>query len=207
MKTKLILLSTLLLITLTSASADVTYLVTVNTSSLPANTSGYLDFQFNPGPLPSQSATVTIGDFSSDGILAGSPTLTGDASGSLPGAATLVNGTAYNDYFEGFIFGDTLSFDVVLSGPGVNTPDGSAAGSSFAFSMFGSDGVTPLLTNDVTNGLAFTVDLNSNGTTTPTDLSPETTGTLTPEPASMVLFGTGLLCMIFLTRKRHSTDS
>jgi hypothetical protein len=89
-----------LLTTATLAVADpITYNVTVDTSSI-SGTSGSLDFQFNPGPLTTQAASLQILDFSSDGSLAGSPSLTGDVSGALPGTLTYDNGTAYNDYFE-----------------------------------------------------------------------------------------------------------
>ena len=121
----------------TLAVADpITYNITVDSSSI-AGTTGSLDFQFNPGPLITQAASLQILDFSSDGSLAGSPSLTGDVSGALPGTLTYDNGTAYNDYFEDFTYGTTLSFEVSLYGPALSSPDGvSTSGSVFAFSMF-----------------------------------------------------------------------
>src|SRR5262249_51862810 len=119
------------------ASADpITYDVSVDTSAI-SGTAGSLDFEFNPGPLVTQAASLQILNFSSDGTLAGSPALTGDVSGALPGTVTFDNGTAFNDYFEGFTYGSTLSFQVSLFGPALSSPDGtSTSGSSFAFSMF-----------------------------------------------------------------------
>ena len=61
-------------------ASPITYLVTVNTSSI-AGTQGSLDFNFNPGPLTSQAASAQILSFSSNGSLIGSPSLTGDATG------------------------------------------------------------------------------------------------------------------------------
>jgi hypothetical protein len=84
-----------------AAAAPITYDATVDTSSI-SGTAGSLDFEFNPGPLVTQSASAQILNFSSNGMLAGSPMLTGDVSGALPGTVTFDNGAAFNDYFEGF---------------------------------------------------------------------------------------------------------
>jgi hypothetical protein len=158
------------------ALADITYQVTVNTSSI-SGTTGSLDFQFNPGPLVTQSASLRILNFRSDGTLAGAcPCSKGDGSGQLPATLTFDNGAAFNDYFDKFTFGTPISFDVSFFGPALSTPDGvSTSGSSFVFSMF-SDiaGTFPVLTGDTTHGFALRVDANLGGTTTVTDFSPET---------------------------------
>jgi len=126
---------------------------------------------FNPGPLVTQSASLQILNFTSDGTLAGSPTLTGDVAGALPATLTFDNGTGLNDYFEGFTYGSTLSFQVSLYGPALSSPDGtSTSGSTFAFSMFSdAAGTIPALTTDTIDGFAFTVDVNLDGTTTVTN--------------------------------------
>ena len=186
-----------------SAMADpITYIVTVDTSSI-TGTMGSLDFNFNPGPLVTQSASLQILSFTSDGTLAGSPTLTGDVSGELPATLTFDNGTGFNDYFEGFTYGSTVSFDVSLYGPALSMPDGvSTSGSTFAFSMFSdAAGTMPALTTDTTDGFAFTVDVNLDGTTTVSNFSPQTSvvplgavGSV-PEPESFTLAGAALLCI------------
>jgi len=176
----------------------ITYHATVNTSSI-SGTAGSLDYNFNPGPFITQAATLQIVGFSSNGTLVGSPVLTGDVSGTLPATVTFDNGTAFNDYFGAFTFGTVLSFDLSFSGPGLAAPDGtSASGSAFAFSMFSdAAGTIPVLTSDTTNGFAFTVNVNLDGTTTVTNSSaqtavaPATSGT--PEPASLVLMGIGVV--------------
>jgi hypothetical protein len=66
-----------------ASAAPVTYDVNVDTSSI-SGTAGSLDFNFNPGPLATQAASLQILDFTSDGVPAGSPTLTGDVAGALP---------------------------------------------------------------------------------------------------------------------------
>ena len=166
--------------------------VSVDASSI-AGTSGFLDFTFDPGPLVTQSAFATISAFSSDGTLGG-PMITGDVSGTLPPAIMLNNDTPFNDYFTAFTFGDTLSFSLALGGPAVDSPDGtSTSGSTFAFSMFSSDGSTPLLTIDSLDGFAFTVDVNLDGTVKLTNFSNPTSisggVSSVPEPASGWLFG------------------
>ena len=51
-----------------TAMADITYDVTVNTSSLAAS-SGYIDFQFNPANSSSLFATANLNNFSTDGVV------------------------------------------------------------------------------------------------------------------------------------------
>jgi hypothetical protein len=58
-------------------AAPISYDVTVDTSSI-SGTAGSLDFEFNPGPLVTQAASLQILNFASDGTLTGSPVLTGD---------------------------------------------------------------------------------------------------------------------------------
>jgi hypothetical protein len=189
------------------APGDVIYNVTVDTSSI-SGTGGSLDFNFNPGPLVTQAASLQILTFTSEGILAGSPELTGDVSGSLPETLTFDNGGGFNDYFEGFAFGTTLVFNVSLYGPALSSPDGvSTSGSTFAFSMFSdAAGTIPALTTDTTDGFAFTADVNLDGTTTVTNFSSETsiiTVSAVPEPSGFMLTGATFALMGILLLFRH----
>jgi hypothetical protein len=191
----------LLLIAMLSCFASVvvatpiTYNVTINTSSI-SGTAGSLDLNFNPGPNTVQSASLQILGFTSTGTLVNCAANvqgfcpTGDVSGTLPGTVTFGNGSGFNDYFDGFTFGSTLTFQVSLFGPALTSPDGiSSSGSTFAFSMFSdAAGTVPVLTTDTTNGFAFTVGVNLDGTTTVTNVSSQTTVTPTPEPMSLLLF-------------------
>lgn len=176
------------------ASADViTYGVTVDTSSI-TGTAGSLDLNFNPGPLLAQAANLRILNFTSNGAVSGTPSITGDVSGILPGTLTFDNGTGFNDYFQAFTFGSNLSFEVMLFGPALTTPNGSAmSGSTFAFSMFSdAAGTIPALTTDLVNGFAATIDVNLDGTTTVTNLSAQTGINPVPEPSGAVLIGAAI---------------
>jgi hypothetical protein len=167
MHKRLVLLGAVILALVCAASATpVTYTVSVDTSSI-TGTAGSLDFNFNPGPLVTQSANVQILGFSSNGTL-GTATTVGNVAGTLPGTLNFDNGTVFNDYFETFTFGSALSFDVSLYGPALNAPDGtSTSGSTFAFSLFSDPGGTvPVLTSDTVNGLGYVVNVNLDGSTT-----------------------------------------
>ncbi|MGZ8217239.1 NF038129 family PEP-CTERM protein [Methylomagnum sp.] len=186
------------------ASANmVSYQVSVDTSSLSGD--GSLDFQFNPGALDSQSATLQILNFSTDGALLPGPALSGNVSGNLPTTLTFDNGGAFNDYFQGITYGSTLSFQVDLSGPAVDAPDGVAtSGSAFAFSLFSDTaGTVPALTTDLTNGSALTVDLGLNGATSVTNFSDATTVAAVPIPATVWLFGSALAGLGIIGKRRQ----
>jgi hypothetical protein len=186
-----------------ASAGPITYNVTVNTSSI-AGTAGSLDLNFNPGPQVTQAANLQILNFASNGTLAGSPSLTGDVSGTLPGTLSFDNGTGFNDYFGGFTYGSTLSFEVMLYGPALSSPNGTAAsGSTFAFSMFSdAAGTIPALTTDLVDGFAATIDVNLVGTTTVTNFSPQTSISAVPEPSSVVLIGTALGALLWFRRQR-----
>jgi hypothetical protein len=164
-------------------AGPITYNVTVNTSSI-SGTAGSLDFDFNPGPLITQTASLQILTFSG-GTPSGSPTVIGDVTGTLPGTLTFDNQKPFNDYFQTFQFGSTLSFGVSLFGPALSSPNGTAtSGSTFAFSMFSNAaGTKPVLTTDKTNGFAFVVEVNLDGTTTATNFILAAV----PEPGSFPL--------------------
>jgi hypothetical protein len=191
-------------------ASPITYDVTVNTSTINGIT-GSLDFNFNPGPLVTQAASLQILSFATDGMLIPPAFPTGDVTGTLPGTLTFDNGTGFNDYFEDFTFGTTLAFDVSLYGPALSSPDGtSTSGSTFAFSMFSDTaGTIPALTTDTVDGFAFTVNVNLDGTTTPTNFSTQTsvvpaTATTIPEPGSVALAGTAAALLGLLRWKRRA---
>jgi len=190
-------------------ASPITYTVTVDTFSI-SGMAGSLDFNFNPGPLETQSASLQILDFTSNGALAGNcPCGTGDVSGQLPATLTFDNLAGFNDYFDDFTFGATISFNLSLYGPALSTPDGlSTSGSRFVFSIFSDTaGTVPALTTDTTDGFAFTVDVNLDGTTTVANSSAQTTiapvGGSTPEPAGWAEMAVAIgLWLMFRFRPR-----
>jgi hypothetical protein len=149
----------------TRADGATAYLVTVDTTSV-TGTSGFLDLQFNPGNITTQSATARVTNFSIDGgSLTGVPSIVGDVSGSLPAPATFINGPGLNDYFHSLNYGVKYSFVLLLSGPAIDSPDHiSTAGSTFCLAMYDT-ALNPILTNQA-NGCAWTVDINLDGSTT-----------------------------------------
>ncbi len=196
-----------------AAMADpITYNVNVDTSSI-SGTAGSLDFNFNPGPFaPTQAASLQILNFSSNGSLAGNcPCGIGDVAGELPLTVTFDNGTAFNDYFDGFTYGSTLAFQVSLYGLALSSPDGlSNSGSTFAFSMFSdADGTVPALTSNATDGFAVTIDVNLDGTTTVTNYSPQAGVTpledtsAVPEPNEVAVLAFGMLALAGFVRRRR----
>lgn len=206
-----VFLSASLVCIATAASAGpIIYNVSVDTASI-SGTAGSVDFNFNPGPLVTQPASLQIVNFGSNGVLAGNPALTGDVVGTLPGALTFDNGSGFNDYFEGFTYGSRLSFQVSLYGPALSMPDGvSTSGSAFAFGMFSDPaGTIPVLTTDTTDGFAVTIDVNLDGTTTPTNFSTETVvapaTVQTPEPSTLGLLAAALAAFPAL-RSRTTRD-
>ena len=192
-------------------ASPITYAVLVNTSSI-AGVSGNIDFQFNPGALITDSAFVTISMFASDGILAGVPVATGDVTGALP-VVTIRNTTAFNDYTDGFVFGNFLSFRVKFDGTALTSPSpGATSGSTFAFSLFNSDFSAALLTSDTVNGALVEGDVNLDGTVTITNFGTGRTTTVTvvqdgtpvPEPSTLLLVGAGLVAVARRGLRRKS---
>jgi hypothetical protein len=176
----------------------ITYDVTANTSSI-SGTTGSIDFNFNPGPLATQPASLQILGFTTDGsLVAGSQQATNDASGTLPGTLTFDNGTVFNDYFQEFTFGSMLVFQVSLYGPALSSPDPAdyPGDSTFVFSMFSdTEGQDPVLTTSP-QGYALTVDVNSDGTTTPFSYSSQTGADAeAPEPGGLALAGVAMACL------------
>ena len=86
--------------------------VRVDTGSLAANTTGFIDLAFNGG----YPATATISSYSMTGgsLNASSISTFGTVSGTLPGVVTLSDDNT--DYDEGLTFGTSLSFLLNFSG-------------------------------------------------------------------------------------------
>jgi hypothetical protein len=197
-----------------AAFADIQYVVTVDTSSQSGN-GGYIDLQFDPSSFTTQPANADVTNFSTDGtldIFGDNPFdgMSGDVSGTLPGTVSFDNGTSTNEYTQGMTFGTTISFNVDLSGPAIDLPNGEGGG-SFFLTFYDPSG-NALLTNNP-NGPAFEVDINGDGSTTATAFANASGGatvvtsagptevTPTPEPSMVLLLAGGLAAMAAFRRR------
>jgi len=175
--------------------------VSVDTHTI-SGTTGSIDFQFNPGGLGYQVATVQIANFAG-GTYGGSQQDFGGVSGGpYPSSITLTNSSADNEDLEAFTFGSKLFFSLLFSGPAVDSPNGTSSSTSiFAFSMFSdTSGITPVLTSDP-NGVAALVTVNLNGTLARDAVSPE--ATFVPEPGTFGLVGGTFAALAWIRVRRN----
>jgi hypothetical protein len=187
-----------------AAYGSVYYSLTVDTSSQASNY-GYIEFQFNSGTIPAQLADADILGFATDGTLNPSDPNNdelNDVSGTLPGTVSMDNGTTFDDYFEGITFGNTITFELLLSGPALDSPNG-AGGGTFTLDFLNSSTTQYLFTNDPVNDVpAFQININPNGSLSASNFPSSGDGTPvvtfsgpfeTPEPATILLTGIGLI--------------
>ncbi len=181
-----------------TARGDMVYLVTVDTTSLDGE-SGILSFEFNPGLGTYQSATALISGLTigGGGTLSGETVLYGDAGGNLNGLSenkgvqsgqlALNNTTAFNDGDQYLTYGTSITFNVTLSGPAIDSPKSAASGTTFSFFVQDTS-FNPLLTDTTSNpgGSILNLDIAaSSGSVTATTYPSEPGGvTATPQDAT-----------------------
>ena len=103
---KLALFSSILMIAPCFGAA---FQISVDASSLPPGTTGFIDFTLNGG----FTSTAVISNFSNPGGSLNAATIfLQDASGALPGSVTL--GSNNSDYDEGITYGTPISFLLTL---------------------------------------------------------------------------------------------
>lgn len=203
MKRFLPLVCGLMFIVSAANAAAVTYQFTVNTSSIPGGTPGFIEFQFNQANgLTSQAATASLSGFTSTGFTFNSLSdfSLGGVTGSLSALPIVFDNTvgAANLHDAGVSqFGTGFSFLLTLDGAALSTP--STDGSQFFVYLLGAEynnligpeggiagltinGDTSITTNAV-NGLS-TVQLY-------TPPAPESV----PEPGAFLLLGTGVAAL------------
>jgi len=186
---KIIIACLLTLLASHSIWASTSLQATVDTSSIAGQT-GWLDFQFNPADFNAPSAATTITAVNSNGTLLSSVTASGDVSGNLGSALVLGNSQAFNDWLQGFTFGNSLSFLFNIDVPLTNT---SGSGTAFSLSLY--DSAFNSLLADSIWGAALVVNANDNGSTDILGQSAQvslSTPSAVPEPQTLSLFLTGL---------------
>jgi hypothetical protein len=193
-KTHLLALSVLLAASQIAFAGPIVELL-VNTSSI-AGTTGSIDFQFNPGPGTTQAAMVQVLDFTSTGtyIAASQLDIGAVTGGPVPSTLAISNTDADNEDFEDFTFGNSILFELSLSGPAVTAPNGTATSpTTFYFSTFSNAaGTIPVLTSNPL-GIDAEVTVNTNGS-----LSTSTTtsdASFVPEPSSAWMVSGALLAL------------
>jgi len=190
-----------------SAQADtVRYQVTVNTSSQSGNY-GYIDLQLNQGTLAALPITASIAGFAG-GILnpADSNNDSVGASGDLATTLTIPADIS-TDYFEGLTYGNTISFDITLSGTGVNLAGlaGGSSGTTFVLGFYDS-AISPLFTND-SSGATGLINIANDGSVSVDAFSDPSGGqsladfVLTPEPGTLSLFACAGMAFLLLRRR------
>lgn len=189
----------LLATALPARAASISYNVLVDTSTI-AGTQGFLDLQFLAGGLDALPALAEIAGFAAfDTTFAPTADLTGDAAGLLPGGATLGNGQAFNDLFQGVTFGQQFSFVLTLSGAALSPGAPPLSGSAFSLLLFGADGFTPLLSSDP-DGRLVSFQIAQNGQVGVETFGPADVNVV-PEPATMWLVGTGIVALVARRRR------
>lgn len=195
-----------LLLTATApAFALLSYHIQIDTSTL-LGTTGFLDFQFNPGSAPAPAATAvvfnvsgaTFADPASD-----PPIVDGDVSGALPtpGTLTFGNSTSFNAYLAPVTFGALFQFTLNLDGETGNN------GPNTAFSLAALDGnFNPQLPADPGGYALLTLDRDpASGRVAYLNPNPSVvTITTVPEPSALALLvaGMGLLTLTTLAGRR-----
>jgi hypothetical protein len=187
-------------------SAGVVYSVTIDTSAQ-SGLSGAIYLQFNGGLNP-DLASIQINAFSVGApgglVVAPPPEANGGVTGGLASLPlTIDNSGGNNDYLHYLTFGSNIFFTVDFLLPPTLTGD---SGSAFSFGLTQSDGLTPVLTTDL-SGLIGQVSFEPSGVFTTTTLGNDSIESITPadapEPATTWLLLAGVLSIAGLRLRRH----
>jgi hypothetical protein len=178
------------------------YHITVTTSPLIGHSAGpfSLDFQLTDGSgLGDGNNTATISNLSySGGGATGLATLSGGASGNLASGASLTDTAFFNEVFQSFTPGNTLSFDLSLT----SNADAGGTPDAFSFAILDSS-LYNLQTTGVNDTLLF-INLNGGAPTVQTGSTLNPAGvtiTAVPEPSAMALAGLGLAALYWRGRR------
>jgi hypothetical protein len=177
-------------------------LVTIDTSSLPASTTGYIDWSFNGGGSPTDNAAATLTKFAGPSV--GATANSQSTTGSLPGPLSISNSNG--DYEVAVTFAQTISFYLAFSGAAVDNPSGSGSGSTFSMTLLNATQDGAYLTSDVNDGYILQFNINNTGQVTPVTYTNTNGGPsvvsiqAVPEPAAFYLSGAGFLAALMIRR-------
>jgi hypothetical protein len=180
-----------------SALADAIYDVTMDTSSL-SGQDATLAFDFIAGG-GTQSNTITISDFTTDGTLGTNGPNSGSVTGSLPGTVTLSNASFFNEFLQGIDLGTSVAFTLDAT---TNKPTDSSLPDTFSFFVLDPTASYSLLnTTDPTGAdslFTLQIDGSTGGVTGIYSSDPALrvkleTPTSVPEPEELGLWLTALL--------------
>lgn len=179
------------------SEAAVSYHVDVNTAAL-TGTSGYLDWQWNPGTNAAPLAEATLSDFASDASLQPGAQIDGAVAGSLPGPLVFSNAAVLNAFLLPVIFGQALQFDLSFYAAEAGPPD---VGTLFSFALLDQN-LDPLLAGDP-NGIVLGIDFNTEGSNVLVLENEVVTLVAVPLPAPFGLLLWGVVALVMSSRRRR----
>ena len=180
------------------------YQISLNTAALMGNSAGpfSLDFQLTDGSgLGDGNNIATLSNFSFGGGGApfGSANLSGNVTGSLATGVSLTDSTFFNEFYQSFAAGSTLSFQLTLT----TSPD--AGGTPDAFSLAILDQNLANITTTSPGDTLLFVNIDGPNPVIETGSGRGSfagvTVTSVPEPTSLALLALGLGALLARARK------